>query len=180
MGLNEFKGWKEKLPEYWLCERENSKEWKLVVEYLNTVSPNWEGSSFDYYGIIELGGDWRGVMGTDYSKQYPEATVLTVKQFMEMVKEETFERGEWVEVSEDKESWYKRIYLTTIEESKYPYLCVIDVYEESFIMGRKILPKGYLYIRKLQPKMEIEVTLNGEKVNPSTLSKETWEKLRSD
>ena len=87
--------------------------------------------------------------GIDFCKRNGEK-ILTFKEFKEMENKETFTRGELVEVrDEDSNEWTEKIYLTTIEWAKYPYI-VVEHYEAEKFKSWKIFDTDkYKQIRKL-------------------------------
>lgn len=94
------------------------------------------------------------------------------------------ERGERVEVSDYKDFSDKevRIFLTKIEGAFFPFQCVENGYEEEYAKGNKFGTLHWKYMRRIPQKPEIEVTVkvNGKEVEPSKISKETWEGLRDE
>lgn len=56
-------------------------------------------------------------------------------------------RGDLVEVSDDEKVWHKRIYLTTIEGSRYPFLCVDEAQENYYKNKRKFTHVSRKYMK---------------------------------
>ena len=102
------------------------------------------------------------------------------KEELELV-EPTFETGEEVEVmlgSGDHSSFESRIYMCQDDDG---YWCVDSEEEGDYICGCTMIAiHKYAYIRKLEPKPEIELTLtvNGKEVDPKDISDESWAALR--
>ena len=73
-----------------------------------------------------------------------------------------FVRGEVVEVRDmEADNWQKRIYLTKIEGSTHPYICVVYAHEDRFKLNKEFDIIYWRQIRKLEPVVKhIEVTRN--------------------
>lgn len=70
---------------------------------------------------------------------------------------EEFERGEWVEVRNSVGSeWTPGIFLTEIESSKYPFICVTGTDAEKFKSNEQFFTNNWKQIRKLKTKITLE------------------------
>lgn len=91
----------------------------------------------------------------------------------ELIEEWHPKRGELVEVSYDGKEWKERIYVSTIDGARYPYIVVYKDSEDKFISG-DIFDYSYIkYIRQIkqQPKLDIKITVNGEEKTLEELNK---------
>jgi hypothetical protein len=83
---------KNKLPEYWVVERdETNPDWKKVIEYLNKKGArSWIGDAFNYYGFD--GNELSGVNCWDKLSHFKgNPTLLTIEQFMKLTNQNTME-----------------------------------------------------------------------------------------
>lgn len=82
----------------------------------------------------------------------------SVKDFLQP----QFKRGEMVLVRDsDSHEWKERIYLTTISELFYPYVCVEGGYEKQYREGNATSTTCWKYIKKIEKEEEkiVELTL---------------------
>lgn len=91
-----------------------------------------------------------------------------------------FKFGEKIEVSCYGKHWEERIFVALVPRSKEPYVCCWREYEKELFNGDSVPTRMWKFARPIQPKLEITVKLNGKDISPSTISKETWLKLRSE
>lgn len=82
-------------------------------------------------------------------------------------------RGEKVLVSSGR-VYLERIFLTTIEGSRYPYICVTKDAEQKYLDGQTFTFHQWINIKPI-PKDEITLTVNGK---PVTLSTETIKAIK--
>lgn len=61
-------------------------------------------------------------------------------------------RGEWVEVSDDGEEWFKRIYLVHIEGARYLHTSVALIDEDKFKQGEQFHVTPWKLVRPLPKK----------------------------
>lgn len=143
------------LPKYWIVKRDaTNPNWKKVIEYLNkTYGYSWLGNQDAYYGYD--GNDEHMLKGTNYwdsiSKFKNNPTELTIDEFVAMTDGEQFTRGEVVGVRDrDYEDWIPLIYLTTVQGSEFPHVCVRKGNEEKFKNNDPFRTTPFRQIRKLQ------------------------------
>jgi hypothetical protein len=69
-----------------------------------------------------------------------------------------FVRGEVVEVSDDLDRWVHRIYLATVEGSRFPIICVgsSSEEEERFRAGEEYRRSSFKYVRKANPPFRVD------------------------
>ena len=104
--------------------------------------------------------------------------LVSVKEFFKT--EPEFEEGEVILVSDDGKIWQERIYITTLSERVIGrYLCVDRGYRDDYKREGKYRTISWKYAKKKPADtLEVTVKINGKEVDPSTLSKESWNNLR--
>ena len=89
-----------------------------------------------------------------------------------------FEYGDRIEVSDDRENWYERIYMGYIDGGKSPYAVVSDLFLDKYRKGKRFEIWRYKYARPIpQPTIEVKIFVNGKETN-EPLSVETAKRLR--
>lgn len=165
---------KNRLPKAWLVHNDGSKDFQKVIDYINDNDDfDWAGDTTDLF----YGHDGEDFICTVYPRN---TLILTIKQFTDMTTEEEYTRGEIVQTRDVKhDEWYNRIYLGEIEGSISPYITVHSSYEKEFRSNEEFSISNWTQIRKKQDELKVTLTLNGEEVDPSTLSKKSWDALRN-
>lgn len=111
---------------------------KFLVENGGRNDANWGGESGYYYFIGDDGViDW-AFLYQDISEGYTE-----------MHLPEDLKRGDMVEVSDAKVVWEKRIFITEINGSEYPFVCVSKSSESVFHLGKTFDVKVWKHCRKV-------------------------------
>lgn len=117
---------------------------------------------------------------TEYSNS--EDNIITIKEFMTLL--EPFKEGDIVEVRENEsQPWTKRVYIYTDKNGRIN--CVsgsdIETNEDKYLNNKSYSTYDrWNYIRKVQQdKIELTLTINGQEISPSEISKETWNSLRN-
>lgn len=104
------------------------------------------GGSNYYYASSTHNGRWW--FDWDNSLRLP---VQPLKDFLEP----EFKRGDRVLVSQDNSAWFKRTFITTIEGSRCPYICIGQYQEEKLNNGQPFDITLWPYIKPLEDKPEI-------------------------
>jgi hypothetical protein len=115
--------------------RKDPKDIKLLRDILKEAFPNdddFASGKSTFYFKMDGYKEWN----YDY-----ETTLPTIK-ITEIEQEETFESGELVEVSYDKDVWYKRYFIGVSIQEKYTAET-----EEGVV-------RNWNYIRKINPEIE--------------------------
>ncbi len=111
-----------------------------------------------------------------------DCPTLSFKEFKEEYMENKceFKRGDKILVRDFPDNDYiEKIFLTYIDGAFSPYICVAGVYEEGYENGEEFVTQHWKYAKKKEDTFELTVKINGKDVDPSTISKETWENLRN-
>lgn len=74
-------------------------------------------------------------------------------------------RGDIVEVSDNKEHWNKRIFLTESEGAGYPFVIVHRYYEDIFKNGKKFSHNYYQHMQKTVQKTTLTKAEIAEQLN---------------
>jgi hypothetical protein len=82
----------------------------------------------------------------------------------------TYNRWDWVEVSDNGVDWKVRIYLTIIEWAKCPYVCVNRVEHEEFLSKEEFDITLWKYIRPIKKEEKKERKL--------MMTDSEWEEFR--
>lgn len=115
------------------------------------------GTSTYYYTI-----DGRLWSSMSYRLSIP---TQSVKDFLPL----TFERGEEVRVRDECDgTWSKRLYLTTIPELLYPYICVEGGSEKKYKAGNSGSVTCWRYINKIEREEEKIVELTLQEISEKT------------
>lgn len=119
----------------------------LGIDTKSYIGNNYEedGDKRIYYGVINGSFDNYGL--GDVRQNNAEIIKLP----------ETYERGERVLVSDNGQYWAERIYLTTIEGTENPFICVAYDYEEKYNDGEFLRYEGWKRIKKLDKKVEYTI-----------------------
>jgi len=97
----------------------------------------------------------------------------------EMIAGEAFDYGEKVLVS-DGDFWAEVIFVGFIAEAEFPYMGVNRNEEDGYLQGKAFGIEAWKKAKKIHPEtLEITIKRNGKEISPDTLSKETWENLRT-
>jgi len=156
---------KNNLPKYWAVQNDGSDLFKeTVIKYLiNVFNVGWEGSNNTHYYGYDNSIQYSGTNCKKDLKYFNNNPILlTLEQFIEMskpIEEWIPQQGELVEVSLSNESWFKRIYLTSIKVAGRSIICVDFNNEKQFKNNEEFGITGWKYIRKIQESEIIEVTL---------------------
>jgi hypothetical protein len=162
---------KDNLPKSWCVQNDGSQKFiDLVVRYLNNKKGKdiYTGNTPDgYYGVTTLGNPLISFSPMNFN------TLFTIDEFEKRSSPKNeFIRGEEVEVRFcNSEIWHKRIYLTTIEGSTHPFVCVDHGDSSKFKGGEKFNTVGWHQIRKIkqESKLEINISKDGKTIKPSNV-----------
>lgn len=137
------------------CAVKNDGTLEELKEVLKQTFPNDPfkvlGSGVYYFASFPNSKNWSG---SDYIAY--NLPVQSVKDFLQPFE---FKRGELVKVRDnDDEKWIKRIYLTTIPELAYPYVCVEGGQEKKYKAGTCRATTSWKYIQKTEEE-KVELTL---------------------
>lgn len=111
------------------------------------------------------------------ARYYIEEVADNIAWNDEMFEGYAFEYGDEIEGSDDKEDWQKKIYMGYIDGACYPYMTTNT---DDFITKENCRMRAYKYARPIQkqPKIEIEIKINGEKYEGKFEGKLSAETLR--
>lgn len=123
-----------------------------LIEVIKATFPNdsWVlDGKYNYYFRDKASQGW-------YCDNSTKLPAYSISDFYTENQPE-FKRGEWVEVGQSGNDsiWFERIYITTIEGSSEPYICVTDASSKKFDLNEPFSTSSWARIRK--PK-QIEVT----------------------
>jgi len=155
---------KNNLPKYWIVKNDNSQLFKdTVMKYLDTIY-KWNSTVDTFYYWF----DWTNYLNwTNYYSNINEfqnnPVVLTLNQFIEMTTCNEFTRGELVEMRDyDHHKWNKRIFITEIKWSEYPFICIdIDQFDK-LKTNEQFIHQSWKFCRKIETKKERLVMMTDE------------------
>ena len=160
----------EKLSKREIVLENNDKE--LTKEIVREAFPEDvdlpSGNSTFYYKSCSGNWEWTCSNGSPLERKYiVKATDFVQKDFV---------LGERILVKDEKHKyWSERIFLFRKDDL---YHCVAGLQEHKYNKNQYYAVDSWMEAKKCKDKLEVTVELNGKKVHPSKISKETWENLR--
>jgi hypothetical protein len=131
----------------------------------------WHGTGDHYYGVAD---------NEQYNQRKMLSTLYTKEEFLAAFEEYengwTPKVGEEIEASQNGSYWGKYYFVAKLDENKF----LVSQNKIPTVTGSQIMVINYFYIRKIEPKVEINISVkvNNVEKDPSDFTKEEWESLR--